>query len=164
MKRFLKIIAATLATLLFFTAYGCGSFIDDPQSNNGGSGNASEGKTSESETSTDGESNGGEENETYKVKKTLADFRYGVAFPYDKYTKLPSEGWMSWQPKTFESRSPAYSYVPAATDEEKEYKTTCEWYSVQSDEDCNYYTIYPSASNSTSGEVSALLRFYIPPL
>lgn len=160
MKRFLKIMAAALAMLLFFAAYGCGSFIDDSQSNNGGSD-----KTSGSKTSADGESNNGDaENEAYKVKKTLADFRYGVAFPYDKYTKLASEGWTSWQPKTFESRTPAYSYLPLAADEEKEYKTTCEWYSAQSDEDCNYYTIYPSASNSTSGEVSALLRFYIPPL
>ena len=117
MKRFLKIMAAALATLLFFAAYGCGSFIDDSQSDNGGSD-----KTSGSKISADGESNNGDaENEAYKVKKTLADFRYGVAFPYDKYTKLASEGWTSWQPKTFESRTPAYSYLPLAADEEKEY-------------------------------------------
>ena len=72
-------MAAALAMLLFFAAYGCGSFIDDSQSNNGGSD-----KTSESKTSADGESNKGDaENEAYKVKKTLADFRYGVVFPYD---------------------------------------------------------------------------------
>ncbi len=145
MKKIMRITAAIFANLFLLTVCGCVNNSDDIKPN-------------------DGKSEIEAENESYKVKKTLVDFRYGVALPYDKYTKSSSEGWTSWQPKTFERKAPVYSYFPCVTGEKKEYKTTCEWYSRESDDDCNYYTIYPSDSDYTTGEVSALLRFYIPPL
>lgn len=100
----------------------------------------------------------------YKVTKTIADFKYGIAKPYDKYTKLVEEGWTSWLSRTFSNYYPEYSYTPAAEDWQKSYMTTTEWYKEESAEDCNYYTVYPSDAEKTNGTVSSLLRFYIPPL
>lgn len=100
----------------------------------------------------------------YHVTKPLADFRYGTALPYDKYTKPASEGWTSWLSRTFEGEHPAYSYKTAGKRAEIAYKSSCVWSDPASDDDCNYYVIYPDASGETSGTVSARLRFYIPPL
>ena len=153
MKKFFRFGVLLLAIMLSCSFFGCGFSQED---------------TSSADSSSSGYNTGDEDGEgdetVYKVKKTLADFKYGVAFPYDRYTKSVSEGWTSWQPKTFEGRTPVYSYAPDASDAQKEYKSTCEWYSVEGDDDCNYYTIYPSANDLTNGKVSALLRFYIPSL
>lgn len=100
----------------------------------------------------------------YKVTKTIADFRYGVQGPYDKYTKLVDEGWTYWLARSFTSMKPEYSYKPDAADADLEYKSTCTWSSEASDGDCNYVYIYPSSKDRTSGTVKSEFLFYIPAL
>ncbi len=145
MRKFLSLVTAGL---ILFSAAGCSA---------GGSGSSVADSTNDPAAEEPSR-------EEFKVRKTLVDFRYGTASPYDRYTKSREEGWTSWQPKTFEKTSPVYSYIPAASEEDTKYRSSCEWYDQESTEDCNYYTVYPSLKESTDGTVSALLRFYIPPL
>ena len=98
----------------------------------------------------------------YAVTKTIADFKYGVAGPYDKYTKSVDEGWNYWLSRSFAKITPEYSYTPDASAEALEYRSNCVWSDDGSDDDCNYVVIYPSAESKTSGTVESEFLFYIP--
>ncbi len=98
----------------------------------------------------------------YAVTKTIADFKYGVAGPYDKYTKSVEQGWTYWLSRSFVNLTPEYSYTPDAQEEELEYRSNCTWSDDGSEDDCNYAVIYPSASEKTSGTVESEFLFYIP--
>ncbi|MBQ3868007.1 MAG: exo-alpha-sialidase [Clostridia bacterium] len=98
----------------------------------------------------------------YAVTKTVADFKYGVAGPYDKYTKSTEEGWNYWLSRSFSRLAPEYSYTPNAEGSALEYKANCVWSDEGSDDDCNYVAIYPSAAARTDGRVESEFLFYIP--
>ena len=98
----------------------------------------------------------------YAVTKTVADFKYGVAGPYDKYTKSVEEGWNYWLSRSFAGLTPEYSYTPDASGDALEYKSNCVWSDDGSDDDCNYVTIYPSSKARTDGTAESEFLFYIP--
>ena len=98
----------------------------------------------------------------YAVTKTVADFKYGVAGPYDKYTKSTEEGWNYWLSRSFSRLAPEYSYTPNAEGSALEYKANCVWSDEGSDDDCNYVAIYPSAAARTDGRAESEFLFYIP--
>ncbi len=99
----------------------------------------------------------------YKITKTIADFQYGLASPYDKYTNTVKEGWTGFLSRSFSAVAPTYSYSPNASSEQIKYQAIGGWDSPDSEESCNCYVIYPSSS-ITNGTVSSTLMMYIPPL
>lgn len=146
-----KLVAAVLAVAMILPLAGCGG-------KHGGGGKPPEGDIV---LPTHSEGSGVSMKE-YAVTKTVADFKYGVAGPYDKYTKSVEEGWTYWLSRSFASLTPEYSYTPNAAGAALEYKSNCVWSDDGSEDDCNYVAIYPSAQDRTNGTVESEFWFYIP--
>lgn len=92
----------------------------------------------------------------------IADFKYGAEMPYGRYNE---SGNPDWNARSFAYRAPVYSYVPRFfKGEELEYKATCDWKSDESDDDCNYFTVYGSETGGGEGTATADYLLYIPAL
>ncbi len=99
----------------------------------------------------------------YKITKTIVDFQYGLASPYDKYTNTVAQGWTGFLSRSFSDVAPTYSYTPNASSDQIKYQALGDWDTVDSADSCNCYVIYPSSS-VTNGSVSSTFLTYIPPL
>ena len=150
---FIAAVAAVLAAAMLLPLSGCGKSGGDEAKTDPPGGDI---------VLPTGEEGSSIEMKEYAVTKTVADFKYGVAGPYDKYTKSVEQGWTYWLSRSFTSLTPEYSYVPNASGEALEYKSNCVWSDDGSDADCNYVAIYPSAQERTNGSVESEFLFYIP--
>ena len=99
--------------------------------------------------------------ESMPLRLEIANFKYGAEMPYGRYNE---SGNLDWNARSFAARAPVYSYQPNASEADLEYKAEGNWMSEDSDDSCNYFTVYGSKSGSGKGTVTADYLMYIPAL
>lgn len=91
----------------------------------------------------------------------IANFKYGAEMPYGRYNE---SGNPDWHARSFAFRAPVYDYTPRVSGAALEYKATSDWKSEDSKDDCNYFTVYGSDTQTGAGAAIADYRMYIPAL